>query len=136
MNEIILPQTGGELGVELRGYEVAKRVGDRWEQVYKYAPTLPGYERALKDGRWLAERQPHNVFALRPIISLNPSAAQQGAEEAAAAPEVSTPPSADAPEPVSGPELSGSVECQHLPHYSCEACKVVGGEEVELGGEG
>lgn len=62
------------LKIELRGYEVARLRPWGWEVCMKLRPTEAGLLQGLKEVKWWSELHPELETALRPIISLDPSA--------------------------------------------------------------
>jgi hypothetical protein len=85
--EEIRPEVGGRTGIELRGYEIARQLGDRWVQVAHYRGDDRGFRQASKDGAYWAERYPKETYRLRPIISVPfPEALPAGADTAASEP--------------------------------------------------
>lgn len=63
-----------KLGIELRGYEVAKLTPVGWERVFGYRPTDYALRQAQGDAKWLNERWPDMAYVVRAVVSLDPSA--------------------------------------------------------------
>jgi len=68
--EEIQLKSGGNTAIELRGYEVARQLGDRWVQVAAYKGSDAGFKRSRDHAIWLSERHPQETYRLRPIISV------------------------------------------------------------------
>ncbi len=63
----------GELRVELRGYEVGRKLpSGTWAQVAAYRPNETARHHAIADARWLQERHPNEEYRVRAIVSLEP----------------------------------------------------------------
>lgn len=75
------PDFDNRLEVELRGYEVARKVEHkgqvRWEQVAQYRPNAYGWNEARSSVEALARRNPSYTFRIRPIVSLEPPQPEQ-----------------------------------------------------------
>lgn len=71
-----------DLKVELRGYELCRRVlqsngggkeqTERWAQVAAYRPNQYGWNEARKSASYLSEKHPKEVYRIRVIISMEP----------------------------------------------------------------
>jgi hypothetical protein len=58
--------------IELRGYEVARFEAGRWIEVSRWRPNDYALNQALEAAVRLNERQPNQVYAVRPVISVAP----------------------------------------------------------------
>lgn len=63
---------GGDLQIALRGYEVARFIGGRWDQIGAYRPNNLALSQARADATWLQARHPAYPVRVRPIVSLEP----------------------------------------------------------------
>jgi hypothetical protein len=70
------PDFDNKLAVELRGYEVARKMdtkdGVRWMQIAHYRPNTYGFNEAKASAKILCERNPSFTYRIRPIVSLEP----------------------------------------------------------------
>lgn len=75
------PDFDKQLAVELRGYEVARKIdtkdGPRWQQVGQYRPNSYGFNEAKASAKMLCERNPRYTYRIRPIVSLEPPQPEQ-----------------------------------------------------------
>jgi hypothetical protein len=69
------------LDIELRGYEVARWTPTGWDVVSKWRPNDHALNEALKACAFLNERQPHNTYAVRAIVSMLPPQPQLATQE-------------------------------------------------------
>jgi hypothetical protein len=69
------------MDISLRGYEVAKSTPTGWEAVSTWRPTDRALNDALKSCAWLNERQPHNIYTVRAVISIPPPQPQLATQE-------------------------------------------------------
>jgi hypothetical protein len=63
---------GGDLQIEIRGYEVARFTPGGWQVVGKYRSHESGQRAAVQTAEWLQERHPGETYRVRPIVSLDP----------------------------------------------------------------
>lgn len=71
------------LKMQIRGWEVAKRVEQGWEEVKRLRPTELGRKQALRDLHWLQNRNPGVEYALRAVVSLEINFDMEQPEESA-----------------------------------------------------
>lgn len=84
--EEVRPVVGDAHGVELRGYEVARRAPNgRWIQCSHFRPSNLGFKQALADAQSLNGKYPNETYRVRPILSLEPPPAAELEQESAAA---------------------------------------------------
>jgi hypothetical protein len=70
------------LGLELRGYEVARATPSGWIVASHWRPTDFALDEALKACAYLNERYPNDTYAVRAIVSMAPpQPAPEGEEQ-------------------------------------------------------
>jgi hypothetical protein len=74
--------------IELRGFELAQKKGGRWKQLEVWSPTPYGHGHAMDQLVKRQDRHPNREYAVRPVISVMPSAVQRQSVPQETAPQV------------------------------------------------
>ncbi len=62
--------------IELRGYEIARLEAGRWIEVSRWRPTDYALDEACRAAAWLNQRNPSEVYVVRPVVSTLPPSAK------------------------------------------------------------
>ena len=79
-------QNGNPQGIELRGYEIARKVSAGWSQQAKFRPNTWGFQEAAMELKRLCETWTDETYRIRPIISFETGPGLAPQEQMAEAP--------------------------------------------------
>lgn len=81
------PDFDESLKVELRGYELARLVGEEWVRVASYRPNQYGWSECLSSGRHLSRLHPGVQYDVRVVVSIRAPREEQVEQRTELAPD-------------------------------------------------